>query len=213
MMADKTEKPEKRSRRPRRSRPPSRPGRESQARRQGAPAEQEKAAEDAKAAAAAPLQPEPKIPARMRLRFEAEIVPALMRELKIENKMRVPRLEKIMINMALRRSARQRQAARSGGRRVDRNRRAEADDDQRAQGDFEFQAARERADRRDGDAAARADVGIFRSPGECRAAAGARLPRHQREGIRRARQLLARAARAYDFRRTESRQDREGQGT
>jgi large subunit ribosomal protein L5 len=37
----------------------------------------------------------------MRLRFESEIAPALMRELKIDNKMRVPRLEKITINMAL----------------------------------------------------------------------------------------------------------------
>ncbi|HUA33699.1 MAG TPA: 50S ribosomal protein L5 [Candidatus Binataceae bacterium] len=37
----------------------------------------------------------------MRDRFEQELAPALMRELKIENKMRVPRLEKITINMAL----------------------------------------------------------------------------------------------------------------
>jgi large subunit ribosomal protein L5 len=48
-----------------------------------------------------PREPEPKLPARMRLRFEAEIAPALMRELKIDNNMRVPRLEKITINMAL----------------------------------------------------------------------------------------------------------------
>jgi large subunit ribosomal protein L5 len=46
-------------------------------------------------------EPEPKIPARLRIRYEQEIVPALMRELKIENKMRVPRLQKIVINMAL----------------------------------------------------------------------------------------------------------------
>src|SRR3981189_383520 len=64
-------------------------------------AEQKKAADEAKAAAAAPLPPEPKLPARLRLRFEQEIAPALMRELKIENKMRVPRLQKITINMAL----------------------------------------------------------------------------------------------------------------
>ncbi|MGH7842148.1 MAG: 50S ribosomal protein L5 [Candidatus Binataceae bacterium] len=37
----------------------------------------------------------------MRVRYESEIVPALMRELKIENRMRVPRLQKIVINMAL----------------------------------------------------------------------------------------------------------------
>jgi large subunit ribosomal protein L5 len=52
-------------------------------------------------AAPAPREPEPKIPARLRLRYEKEIVPALMRELKIENVMRVPRLQKIVINMSL----------------------------------------------------------------------------------------------------------------
>src|ERR1700686_2659027 len=45
--------------------------------------------------------PEHKLPARLPVRFENEIAPALMRELKIDNKMRVPRLEKITINMAL----------------------------------------------------------------------------------------------------------------
>jgi large subunit ribosomal protein L5 len=45
--------------------------------------------------------PEEKIPARLRLQYEAEILPALMRELKIDNRMRVPRLSKIVINMAL----------------------------------------------------------------------------------------------------------------
>jgi large subunit ribosomal protein L5 len=46
-------------------------------------------------------EPEVKIPARLRVRYENEVVPSLMRELKIENRMRVPRLEKIVINMAL----------------------------------------------------------------------------------------------------------------
>ena len=48
-----------------------------------------------------PREPEPKLPARLRLRYEKEIVPALMRELKIDNLMRVPRLAKIVINMSL----------------------------------------------------------------------------------------------------------------
>src|SRR5580704_15848937 len=52
-------------------------------------------------AEAKPREPEPKLPARLRLRYEQEIVPELMRELKIENRMRVPRLQKIVINMAL----------------------------------------------------------------------------------------------------------------
>jgi large subunit ribosomal protein L5 len=77
-MADNTEKPRKQKR-------PS----GAQAGSKQAPAEQK------------PREPEPKIPARMRLRFEQEIAAALMRELKIENRMRVPRLQKITINMAL----------------------------------------------------------------------------------------------------------------
>jgi large subunit ribosomal protein L5 len=52
-------------------------------------------------AARASAEPEPKLPARLRLRYEQEVVAALMRELKIENRMRVPKLDKIVINMAL----------------------------------------------------------------------------------------------------------------
>jgi large subunit ribosomal protein L5 len=60
----------------------------------------------AQQAAAAPppevvTEPEPKIPARLRIRYETEIMPGLMRELKIENRMRVPRVTKIVINLAL----------------------------------------------------------------------------------------------------------------
>jgi large subunit ribosomal protein L5 len=53
------------------------------------------------AAEAVAREPEPRIPARLRVQFEKEIAVSLMRELKIENRMRVPRLEKITINMAL----------------------------------------------------------------------------------------------------------------
>src|SRR5690242_701962 len=58
---------------------------------------------EAQAAAApeAPAEPEVKVPARLKIRYESEIVPTLMRELKIENRMRVPRLDKIVINMGL----------------------------------------------------------------------------------------------------------------
>jgi large subunit ribosomal protein L5 len=52
-------------------------------------------------AEAAAHEPEPKIPPRLRVRYEQEIMPALMRELKIDNRMRVPKLQKIVINMAL----------------------------------------------------------------------------------------------------------------
>ena len=63
---------------------------------------EQKGAQAAAAAEPAPeAPPEPKLPPRLRDRFEQEVAPTLMRELKIENKMRVPRLEKITINMAL----------------------------------------------------------------------------------------------------------------
>src|SRR5216683_3900532 len=52
-------------------------------------------------AEAAPAEPEPKIPARLRVAYEQEIAVALMRELKIDNRLRAPRLQKIVINMAL----------------------------------------------------------------------------------------------------------------
>jgi len=83
-MAEKTEKPQKQKR-------PDKAGRQ-------APG---KAREAAAAVEAKPREPEPKIPARLRLKFEQEVAASLMRELKIENRMRVPRLEKITINMAL----------------------------------------------------------------------------------------------------------------
>src|SRR5271170_4935872 len=59
------------------------------------------AAQAASAAEEASSEPEEKLPARLRLRFEQEIAPALMRDLKITNRMRVPTLSKIVINMAL----------------------------------------------------------------------------------------------------------------
>jgi large subunit ribosomal protein L5 len=97
-MADKTDKPEKGKRQEKGDQGPKAQGQKSpgdKQRKKGA--EQEAAA----AAPARPRGPEPKIPARMRLKYEAEILPTLMRELKIENKMRVPRLSKIVINMGL----------------------------------------------------------------------------------------------------------------
>jgi len=100
-MADKTDKPEKQEKAKRSDQggkggaPKAQGGGDKQQRKKGAPQE------TAAAAPAKPREPEPKIPARLRLKFEAEILPVLMRELKIENKMRCPRLTKIVINMGL----------------------------------------------------------------------------------------------------------------
>src|SRR5208337_5185862 len=102
--------------------------------------------------------------------------------------------------------------ARLRARRAQGDRRAEAGADARAQGDIELQAAPGDADWRDGNAAARKDVGVFRPAGEYLAAARARLPRRQRQGLRRPRQLLARAQGTYDFSRTQPRQGRESEG-
>jgi len=99
-MADKTDKQDK-AKRPEKSAEKStqksgeKSGGEKQRKKGGAPAQ------EAPKEAAKPRGPEPKIPARLRLKYEKEIVPILMRELKIENKMRVPRLTKVVINMGL----------------------------------------------------------------------------------------------------------------
>jgi large subunit ribosomal protein L5 len=100
-MADKTDKPEKQEKSRRQDTggkgdkgAPKAQGGDKQQRKKGAP-------QEAAAAPARPRGPEPKIPARLRLKYEADVVPTLMRELKIENKMRVPRLSKIVINIGL----------------------------------------------------------------------------------------------------------------
>ena len=101
-MADKKEKPDK-AEQAAKAEQTAKTDQAAKAKREGKArqAQQKQSAQDAKAAAAEPLPPEEKLPARLRLRFDAEIAPALMRELKIENRMRVPRLQKITINMAL----------------------------------------------------------------------------------------------------------------
>jgi large subunit ribosomal protein L5 len=89
-MAEKTEKPEKAEKAQRPDKGGGEKGKRKETGQQAAPAEPK-----------APEPPEPKLPPRLKLRFDDELAPSLMRELKIENKMRVPRLEKITINMAL----------------------------------------------------------------------------------------------------------------
>jgi large subunit ribosomal protein L5 len=60
-----------------------------------------KAAAEQQAAPRAESAVEEKVPARLWLRYQSEIVPALMLELKLKNRLAVPRLEKIVINMGL----------------------------------------------------------------------------------------------------------------
>jgi large subunit ribosomal protein L5 len=77
----------------------AKPKKEPKGERKGKKGEAQAAAEPK--AEAKPREPEPKVPARLKVRYEQELRPSLMRELKIENPMRAPRLEKIVINMAL----------------------------------------------------------------------------------------------------------------
>jgi len=97
-MADeeKNAKPEPRSRKSQSGQNPAQSAADKGGRRK-------RGAEAAAATEAPPraAEPEPKLPARLRIRYAQEILPALMRDLKIENRMRVPRLDKIVINMAL----------------------------------------------------------------------------------------------------------------
>ena len=65
----------------------------------GAPAEGQAASAEKKAA---PKEPqEPAKPARLRLRYAAEVLPALVKELGFKNPMQAPRLDKIVVNMGL----------------------------------------------------------------------------------------------------------------
>ena len=119
-MADKKDKPDKaeqaaKAEQTAKSDAAAKAKREGKARQ----AQQKQAAEEAKASAAAPLPPEPKLPARLRVRFENEIAPALMKELKIDNKMRVPRLAEDHDQHGAAGSARQRQDSRLGARRAE----------------------------------------------------------------------------------------------
>jgi large subunit ribosomal protein L5 len=95
-MSDETEKPVKAEKAQKADRPPK-------GDKQAKAGKGQKGAAPAKEAAAPapPLPPEPKVTPRLKLRYDAEIVPHLMRELKIDNRLRVPRLDKIVINMAL----------------------------------------------------------------------------------------------------------------
>jgi large subunit ribosomal protein L5 len=90
---------------------------------------------------------------RLRARYEAEIVPALKDRFSFSTVMQVPRLEKIVVNMGLGEAVRDAKILELAtadleiitGQEVDRR----------------FQAPGRDADRREGDAARRPDVGIL----------------------------------------------------
>jgi large subunit ribosomal protein L5 len=50
---------------------------------------------------AAPAPQVPRVPARLRVRYRSEIVPSLMKQFNYVNRMQVPEVEKVVINMGL----------------------------------------------------------------------------------------------------------------
>src|ERR1035437_7550451 len=79
-MADKKEKPDK-AEQAAKAEQTAKSDQAAKAKREGKArqAQQKQASEEAKAAAAAPLPPEPKLPARLHVRFDNEIAPVLTR--------------------------------------------------------------------------------------------------------------------------------------
>ena len=101
-----------------------------------------------------------------------------------------------------------RQEDRRRGRRSDRDHRPAPGRDPRQALDRDLQAAREHADRRQGDLAPRPHVRVPRPADHRGAAAGARLPRRVAAQLRRARQLRARPQGAAGVPRNRLRQGR-----
>src|SRR5215469_7926483 len=177
-MAEKTEKPEKSAKAARPDKGGEKGKRKEQKGQQAAPAE-----------AKAPEPPEPKLPPRLRVRFEEELAAALMRELKIENKMRVPRLEKITINMALN----------------------EARDNVKIL-DAAVEELRQITGQKPVLTRARKAISNFKLREGMPIGVMVTL-RRERQGLRWPRQLFAWSSRAYDFPRAQPRQGRQGEGT
>lgn len=107
---EKKDKPEKPEKAPKAEKPEKKAKAEAGA-AGGAPAKkgggkEEKAAKGKKGEGGWELAPEGKAdqkkgPARLRVRFEKELVPQLMKELGFGNRMQVPRLQKVVVNMGL----------------------------------------------------------------------------------------------------------------
>ncbi len=97
-MADETKKPDRGERTPKPDRADKGGDKQARPKRAAKGAPEKQAAPEKPAE---PRPPEPKLPARLMVKFESEIMPHLMKELKIDNQLRVPRLDKIVLNMSL----------------------------------------------------------------------------------------------------------------
>ncbi len=132
---------------------------------------------------------------RLKERYEKEVAAALTKEFGYKNVMAIPKIQKVVVNMGLGEATQNAKIADTGADEIARITGQKPVDHAIEEVDRAVQAAQGHADRRDGHAARRADVGVPRSPGLGRAAARARLPRRVAQGLRRPRQLHARASR------------------
>ena len=131
---------------------------------------------------------------RLRERYEKEVVPALKKEFGYTNVMAVPKIEKVVVNMGLGEAtpntkildAAPTSSARSPARSRSSRRAKKSIAAFKVRKGMPIGAMR--------DAARRADVRVPRPADRRRAAARARLPRRVAEGLRRPRQLHARAS-------------------
>ncbi len=96
---------------------------------------------------AAPREPEPKVPARLKVTFEEVIRARLVEQFGYKNRMQIPVLDKVVINMGIGEGVADRKKVEIGRRRSRAYFRTEADSDQSAQIDRDLQAARRAGDR------------------------------------------------------------------
>ena len=129
--------------------------------------------------------------ARLKEHYHKKVVPALTKEFSYTNRMAVPKIEKISVNIGLGEATQNQklmdpavnELAMIAGQKpvVTKARKSIA----------AFKLREGMADRLHGDAARRPDVRVFRPPGERGAAARARFPRRLEQEFRRPRQLHA----------------------
>src|SRR5664279_3388940 len=109
-------------------------------------------------------------PPRLKTRYADEIKPALLEQFSFDNVMQIPRVVKVVVEHGCRRGGPGREADRGRCPRSGDDHRAEAGDPQGDEVHRAVQAARGHADRRQGDAARRPDVGVPGSAADHRAA-------------------------------------------
>ena len=112
---------------------------------------------------------------RLKEKYQKEVVPALTKEFGYKNVMAVPRIHKVVVNMGLGEATANAKIVDTGADELARITGQKPVDATREEVDRRVQGAQGHADRHDGHAARRSDVGVPRSPDEHRATACPRL--------------------------------------